>query len=173
MTHLDTPITKDKLSDLKAGEIITISGVIYTARDAAHKKMSELLKEHKPLPFDIKDAVIYYVGPTPARSHQVIGSAGPTTSSRMDAYAPSLYDLGMSVSIGKGYRTKKVVDSIKKNRAAYMVAIGGAGAYLSKCIVESKVIAFDELGAEAIRRLVVKDFPVTLCIDSQGGNLYE
>ncbi|MEG0423007.1 MAG: Fe-S-containing hydro-lyase [Erysipelotrichaceae bacterium] len=173
MTHLETPITKDKLKDLKAGEIITISGIIYTARDAAHKRMSELLQEHKELPFDIKDAVVYYVGPTPARSQQVIGSAGPTTSSRMDAYAPTLYDLGMSVSIGKGYRTKPVIDAIKRNKAAYMVAIGGAGAYLSKCIVESKVIAFDELGAEAIRRLVVKDFPLTLCIDGNGGNLYE
>ncbi|MEG0289913.1 MAG: Fe-S-containing hydro-lyase [Erysipelotrichaceae bacterium] len=173
MTHLETPITKDKLKDLKAGEIITISGIIYTARDAAHKRMSELLQEHKELPFDIKDAVVYYVGPTPARSQQVIGSAGPTTSSRMDAYAPTLYDLGMSVSIGKGYRTKPVIDAIIRNKAAYMVAIGGAGAYLSKCIVESKVIAFDELGAEAIRRLVVKDFPLTLCIDGNGGNLYE
>lgn len=173
MTHLETPITKDKLKGLKAGEIITISGTIYTARDAAHKRMCEMLEKGEQLPIDLKDSVIYYVGPTPAPENQIIGSAGPTTSSRMDAYAGILYDLGVSVSIGKGYRSVPIIESIRNNHAAYMCAIGGAGAYLSNCITKCEVIAFADLGAEAIHKLEVKDFPATLVIDSEGNNLYD
>lgn len=173
MIHLQTPITKEKLKDLRSGDSILISGTIYTARDAAHKRLMEYIKEGKQLPFDVRNQVIYYVGPTPTREGQTFGSAGPTTASRMDPYAPTLYDLGVSVSIGKGYRSKEVVDSIKKNHAAYMVAIGGAGALLGATVQTSELIAFEDLGTEAIRKLVVKDFPVTLCIDCLGNNLYE
>lgn len=173
MVHLTTPITKEKLQGLKSGEMVTISGTIYTARDAAHKRLKAMIECQEPLPFDIQDAIIYYVGPTPATPGNVIGSAGPTTSSRMDAYAPQLYDLGMRVSIGKGYRTQPVVDAIVRNQGAYMVAIGGAGAYISQCITACKVIAFADLGAEAIHELTVENFPATLCIDIEGNNLYE
>lgn len=170
---LTTPITKDKLAALKAGDLIEITGTIYTGRDAAHKRMNEMMDRGEELPFDIKDSVIYYVGPTPTAPGHIFGSAGPTTSMRMDAYAPRLYDLGLSVSIGKGYRTAVVTEAIQRNHAAYMVAIGGAGALLSQCIKKAEIVAFEDLGPEAVYRLEVVDFPVTLAIDSEGRNLYE
>ena len=170
---LTTPITKEKLAALKAGDLIEITGIIYTGRDAAHKRMNEMLDRGEEVPFDLKDSVIYYVGPTPAAPGHIFGSAGPTTSMRMDAYAPRLYDLGLSVSIGKGYRTPAVTEAIKRNHAAYMVAIGGAGALLSQCIKKAEIVAFEDLGPEAIYRLEVEDFPVTLAIDGEGRNLYE
>lgn len=170
---LTTPITKDKLAALKAGDLIEITGTIYTGRDAAHKRMNEMLDRGEELPFDLKDSVIYYVGPTPTAPGHIFGSAGPTTSMRMDAYAPRLYDLGLSVSIGKGYRTAVVTEAIQRNHAAYMVAIGGAGALLSQCIKKAEIVAFEDLGPEAVYRLEVVDFPVTLAIDSEGRNLYE
>lgn len=170
---LTTPITKDKLATLKAGDLIEITGTIYTGRDAAHKRMNEMMDRGEELPFDLKDSVIYYVGPTPTAPGHIFGSAGPTTSMRMDAYAPRLYDLGLSVSIGKGYRTAVVTEAIQRNHAAYMVAIGGAGALLSQCIKKAEIVAFEDLGPEAVYRLEVVDFPVTLAIDSEGRNLYE
>lgn len=173
MISLTTPITKEKCKELKAGDLVYISGVIYTARDAAHKRLCEMLDRKEKLPFDLMNATIYYVGPTPTAPGKTFGSAGPTTSMRMDAYAPRLYDLGVQVTIGKGYRTQLVVDAIKRNESAYMVAIGGAGALLGKCVKKAEVIAFDDLGAEAIQRLEVENFPVTVAIDSEGRNLYE
>ena len=147
--------------------------MIYTARDAAHKKMSETLAEGKELPLDIKNQMIYYMGPSPARAGRPIGSAGPTTASRMDKYAPALLDLGLGAMIGKGKRTKAVQDAIVRNDAVYFAAVGGAGALLSKCIKKAEVIAYDDLGTEAIRRLEVEDFPVIVVIDCEGNNLYE
>ncbi len=173
MIKLETPITKDKLAKLKAGDAIMISGTIYTARDAAHKRLDELLNAGKPLPIAIKDKTIYYVGPTPTPPGHAFGSAGPTTAMRMDAYAPRLYDLGLSVSIGKGYRSPQLVEAISRNHAAYMVAIGGAGALLSHCIKKAEGVAFLDLGPEAIYKLEVEDFPVTLAIDATGNNIYE
>lgn len=173
MIKLTTPLTKEKCKTLKAGDLVYISGTIYTARDAAHKRLCEMLDNQEALPIELKDATIYYVGPTPTAPGKVFGSAGPTTSMRMDAYAPRLYDLGVQVTIGKGYRTQSVVDAIKRNCAAYMVAIGGAGALLSKSIIKAEMIAFEDLGAEAIQKLEVKDFPVTVAIDWEGSNLYE
>lgn len=173
MIKLHTPLTKEKVSTLKAGDIVYLTGTIYSARDAAHKRLCEMLDQQLELPMELQDQIIYYVGPTPTAPGHIIGSAGPTTSMRMDAYAPRLYDLGLSATIGKGYRTKAIVDSVVKNHAVYMVAIGGAGALLSKCIKQAKVIAFDDLGPEAIHKLEVEDFPVTVCIDSAGNNLYE
>lgn len=173
MIKLTTPLTKEKCKTLKAGDLVYISGTIYTARDAAHKRLCEMLDNNEPLPLSLKDATIYYVGPTPTAPGKVFGSAGPTTSMRMDAYAPRLYDLGVQVTIGKGYRTQPVVDAIKRNNGAYMVAIGGAGALLSKSIVKAEMIAFEDLGAEAIQKLEVKNFPVTVAIDWEGCNLYE
>lgn len=167
------PLTKEKVQDLKAGDMVLISGVIYTARDAAHKRLIELLKVKKELPLDVKDSIIYYVGPSPAKSGNAIGSAGPTTSYRMDPYAPSLLDLGLKGMIGKGLRSKEVIESMKKNKAVYFAAIGGVAAYMSKCIKKSEIIAYEDLGSEAIRRLEVKDLPVIVCIDCYGNNLYE
>ena len=171
--HITLPITKDMARELKSGDDVLLSGVIYTARDAAHKRLVELLEEGKELPIDIKDATIYYVGPAPAQSGQVIGSAGPTTSYRMDAYAPALIAEGQTAMIGKGKRNKEVVDAMKKYGAVYFGAIGGAGALLSKCIKKAEVVAYEDLGAEAIRRLEVEKLPVTVIIDSEGNNLYE
>ena len=173
MIYLTTPLTKDKIKTLKAGDEVLLSGIIYTARDAAHKRMIEMLEKKESLPFDIKDQVIYYVGPTPPREHAVIGSAGPTTASRMDAYAPKLYDLGLAMSIGKGYRSEEVRKSIKENNAIYALAIGGLGALLSECVKKSEVIAFSDLESEAIRKLEVENFPITIGIDSNGNNVYE
>lgn len=167
------PLDDSQIENLKAGDVVLISGTIYTGRDAAHKKMIELLKAGKELPFDVKNQIIYYVGPCPAREGQVIGSAGPTTSSRMDAYAPTLIDLGLKGMIGKGLRSKSVVDAIIKNKSVYFGAVGGAAALISKSIVKEEVIAFEELGTEAVRRLEVKDFPAIVIIDKDGNNLYE
>ena len=171
--HITAPITKEVAKTLKSGDYVYISGVIYTARDAAHKRMSETLAEGKELPFDIKNQIIYYMGPSPAREGRPIGSAGPTTASRMDKYAPTLLDLGLGAMIGKGKRTQAVKDAIVRNDAVYFAAVGGAGALLSKCIKKAEVIAYDDLGTEAIRRLEVKDFPVIVVIDCEGNNLYE
>ena len=171
--NITTPITKEIASKLKAGDYVLLTGTIYTARDAAHLRMFETVKKGEALPFDIKDLVIYYLGPTPAREGKVIGSAGPTTSTRMDKYTPTLLDMGMTGMIGKGKRSAEVVDSMKKNTAVYFAAVGGAGALLSKCIKKSEVIAYDDLGTEAIRKLYVEDLPVITVIDCKGNNLYE
>lgn len=171
--HITAPITKETARTLKSGDYVYITGVIYTARDAAHKRMSEALTEGKELPFDIKNQVIYYMGPSPAREGRPIGSAGPTTASRMDKYAPTLLDLGLSAMIGKGKRTQAVQDAIVRNDAVYFAAVGGAGALLSKCIKKAEVIAYDDLGTEAIRRLEVENLPVIVVIDCEGNNLYE
>lgn len=167
------PLTKDKVSSLKAGDRVLLSGTIYTARDAAHKRLIKLIDDYKELPFNIENSVIYYVGPSPAKPGEVIGSAGPTTSYRMDSYAPRLMDLGLRGMIGKGDRNKDVIESIKKNKAVYFSAIGGAAALISNSIIKSKVIAYEDLGSEAIRELEVKDMPVIVAIDSKGNNLYE
>lgn len=171
--HITTPITSEITKNLKSGDYVYITGTIYVARDAAHKRMTEALELGEELPFDIKDSTIYYMGPSPAREGRPIGSAGPTTASRMDKYAPKLLDLGGKAMIGKGKRTKEVVEAIIRNQGVYFAAIGGAGALLSKCITKSEVICYEDLGAEAIRRIEVKDFPVIVVIDSQGNNLYE
>ncbi len=171
--YIETPLTKDKVKDLHAGDYVYISGTIYTARDAAHKRMTEELAEGKSLPFDIANQIIYYLGPTPNREGQVIGSAGPTTSSRMDKYAPVLMNMGQTGMIGKGKRSTEVIESMKKNKAVYFAAVGGAGALLSQCIKKSKVIAYDDLGTEAIRELYVENLPVITVIDCQGNNMYE
>ena len=171
--HITTPITEEKTKDLRSGDYVYITGTIYVARDAAHKRMIEALDRGEQLPIDIKDATIYYMGPSPAREGRPIGSAGPTTASRMDKYAPTLLDLGQKAMIGKGKRTKEVIDAIVRNHAVYFAGIGGAGALLSKCITKSEVICYDDLGAEAIRKIEIKDFPVIVVIDSQGNNLYE
>lgn len=171
--YINTPITKQISDELKAGDYVYLSGTIYVARDAAHKRMIEALDRGEELPIPIEDSTIYYMGPSPAREGRVIGSAGPTTASRMDKYAPRLLDLGEKAMIGKGKRSKEVIDAMKKNHAVYFAAIGGAGALLSKCIVESEVVCYEDLGAEAIRKLKVKDFPVIVVIDKDGNNLYE
>ena len=171
--RITMPLTREMARELKSGDSVLLSGVIYTARDAAHKRLVELVEQGKPLPIDIKDATIYYVGPTPAREGQAIGSAGPTTSYRMDAYSPTLIEQGETGMIGKGKRGPEVIEAMKKHGAVYFGAIGGAGALLSKCIVKAEIVAYEDLGAEAIRRLEVKDLPVTVIIDSTGKNLYE
>lgn len=171
--RITTPFTADKAKALKAGDVVLISGTIYTARDAAHKKMTELLAQGGVLPFDIQNAIIYYVGPTPAKPGNVIGSAGPTTSGRMDAYTPTLLDLGLKGMIGKGARTPEVIASIKKNGAVYFAAIGGAAAVMAQCVRSVEIIAYEELGAEAVRKLEVEDLPVIVAIDSAGNNYYE
>ena len=173
MFTIETPLKKETIQELKAGDTVRINGVIYTARDAAHKKMIELIQEGKELPFDVKDQIIYYVGPCPAREDQIIGSAGPTTSSRMDAYAPKLIELGLGGMIGKGLRSDEVVSAMVKYEAVYFGAIGGAAALIAKRIVKEEIVAFPELGPEAIRKLEVRDFPATVIIDACGNNLYE
>ena len=167
------PLTKEEASKLKSGDIVKITGTIYTARDAAHKRMDETLSRGEMLPVNIENQMIYYMGPSPAREGRQIGSAGPTTASRMDKYAPRLLDLGLKGMIGKGKRSKEVADAIVRNGAVYFAAVGGAGALLSKSITSSEVIAYDDLGTEAIRRLTVNNFPVIVVIDAQGNNLYE
>jgi fumarate hydratase subunit beta len=166
------PLTREKAAGLNAGDRVYLSGIIYTARDAAHKRLTELLKEGKPLPFPIENACIYYVGPTPAPPDRVIGSAGPTTSYRMDAYTPALLGLGLRGMIGKGKRSAEVVAAMIQAGAVYFGAIGGVGALLADCIKEAEIVAFEDLGTEAVRRLTVEDFPVTVVIDSRGENLY-
>ena len=169
---IHTPLTREAVRDLKAGDSCLITGVIYTARDAAHKRLCELLDKGQPLPVDMENAIIYFVGPTPAKPGQAIGSAGPTTSYRMDAYSPALIAAGQTGMIGKGKRGPEVVAAMKEHGAVYFGAIGGCGALLSKCIKKAEVIAYDDLGAEAIRKLEVEDFPVVVIIDSEGNNLY-
>lgn len=167
------PFTREKFRNLKSGDTVLLTGVIYTARDAAHKRITELLERNEPLPFDLKDSVIYYVGPTPEKPGMPIGSAGPTTSYRMDAYAPGFIDLGETGMIGKGQRSQEVKEAVVRNGAVYFAAIGGAGALMAQCVKKSEVIAFEDLGAEAVRRLEVEDFPVTVVLDSHGGDLYQ
>ena len=171
--HITVPVVKEEIQDLRAGDYVYLTGVIYTARDAAHKRMDEALSEGKELPLDIKNQMIYYMGPSPAREGRPIGSAGPTTASRMDKYAPRLLDLGLGGMIGKGKRSQAVQDAIVRNKAVYFAAVGGAGALLSKCIKRADVIAYDDLGTEAIRRLEIEDLPAIVVIDSEGNNLYE
>ena len=171
--HIKTPITEQITADLHAGDYVYITGTIYVARDAAHKRMMEVLDAGKELPIPIKDATIYYMGPSPAREGRPIGSAGPTTASRMDKYAPRLLDLGEKAMIGKGKRTKEVIEAVVRTHAVYFAAVGGAGALLSKCITKSEVVCYDDLGAEAIRKLEVENFPVIVVVDSEGNNLYE
>ena len=172
MRKIHTPLNEDITKKLKAGDSILLSGTIYTARDAAHKRMAEALSAGQPLPIDMKNNIIYYMGPSPAREGRPIGSAGPTTASRMDKYAPDLLDLGLKGMIGKGKRSQAVIDGIVRNGAVYFAAVGGAGAILSNCIKKSTVIAYDDLGTEAIRRLVVEDFPVIVATDCHGNSLY-
>ena len=171
--HITAPITKETAKTLHAGDYVYITGTIYTARDAAHKRMQETLQRGEALPLEMKENVIYYMGPSPAREGRPIGSAGPTTASRMDKYAPELLDLGLGAMIGKGKRSQAVKDAIVRNGSVYFAAVGGAGALLSKCILSSEVIAYEDLGTEAIRKLQVKDFQVIVVIDSEGNNLYE
>lgn len=171
--HITAPITKEIAKELHSGDYVYISGTIYTARDAAHKRMNETLGKGEKLPFDIENQLIYYMGPSPAREGRAIGSAGPTTASRMDKYAPTLLNLGLGGMIGKGKRSQAVKDAIVRNDAVYFAAVGGAGALLSKCIKKAEVIAYDDLGTEAIRRLEVENLPAIVVIDCQGNNLYE
>lgn len=171
--HITVPFDKDTVKELKAGDYVYLTGTIYTARDAAHKRIYEALQKGETLPFDIEGNVIYYMGPSPAREGRPIGSAGPTTASRMDKYTPALLDLGMRGMIGKGRRTEAVRESMMKNQAVYFAAVGGAGALLSKSITQAEVIAYEDLGTEAIRRLEVKDFPVIVVMDFEGNNLYD
>ena len=170
---ITAPFDKKISQELKAGDYVYITGTIYTARDAAHKRMDEALKKGEKLPFDVENNVIYYMGPSPAREGRPIGSAGPTTASRMDKYAPRLLDLGQTAMIGKGKRSQAVIDAVVRNGCVYLAAIGGAGALLSKCIKSSEVVAYEDLGTEAIRKLQVENLPVIVVIDSEGNNLYE
>ncbi|MFR1766508.1 MAG: Fe-S-containing hydro-lyase [Lachnospira sp.] len=171
--YINAPISDEDIKELKAGDYVYITGTIYTARDAAHKRMAEALADGQELPIDMKNNIIYYMGPSPAREGRPIGSAGPTTASRMDKYAPDLIDLGLKGMIGKGKRSKAVKEAIIRNNAVYFAAIGGAGALLSQRIKSSEVIAYDDLGTEAIRKLKVENFPVVVVIDSEGNDLYE
>lgn len=171
--HIKAPISKEVSRKLRAGDYVYITGTIYTARDAAHKRMDDALKNGENLPVDMVGQTIYYMGPSPAREGRPIGSAGPTTASRMDKYAPRLLDLGLGGMIGKGKRSQAVQDAIVRNKAVYFAAVGGAGALLSKCIKRADVIAYDDLGTEAIRRLEIEDLPAIVVIDSEGNNLYE
>ena len=173
MKVLHTPLSREDARALRCGESCLITGTIYTARDAAHKRLCELAAKGEPLPFDIEGAIIYFVGPTPAKPGQVIGSAGPTTSYRMDAYSPALIALGQTGMIGKGKRGEAVVDAMRRYGAVYLGAIGGLGALLGKCVKKAEVIAYPDLGAEAVRRLEVENFPVVVVIDREGNNLYE
>ncbi|WP_343250928.1 Fe-S-containing hydro-lyase [Diplocloster hominis] len=171
--QIQSPLASEEAASLKAGDYVYITGTIYTARDAAHKRMQEALEKGEKLPVPLKNQIIYYMGPSPARDGRPIGSAGPTTAGRMDRYTPSLLDLGLKGMIGKGKRTREVTDAIIRNKAVYFAAVGGAGALLSKCILHSEIVAYEDLGTEAIRKLQVKDFPVIVVIDSTGRDLYE
>jgi len=170
---VNTPLTEETVKGLKAGDRVLLNGVIYTGRDAAHKRLIEMLEKGEKLPLELEGQIIYYVGPCPAKPGRVIGSAGPTTSGRMDAYTPQLLERGLKGMIGKGIRNNEVVDAIKKNKAVYFAAIGGAGALLAESIKEAKVLAFEDLGPEAIYQLKVENFPVTVIIDSEGNDLYK
>ena len=171
--HISAPLKVEDINELKMGDYVYITGTVCGARDAAHKRIMELLDEGKELPFDLKDNIIYYMGPSPAREGRPIGSAGPTTASRMDKYAPKLLDLGLKGMIGKGKRSREVIDAIVRNKCVYFAAVGGAGAILSKAITSSEIVAYEDLGAEAIRKLEVKDFPCIVIVDKDGNNLYE
>ncbi|MEF9942445.1 MAG: Fe-S-containing hydro-lyase [Lachnospiraceae bacterium] len=171
--YITTPLSKEIIQELRAGDYIYITGTIYTGRDAAHKRMWETLEKQESLPIKIEHEIIYYMGPSPARDGKAIGSAGPTTSSRMDKYTPRLLDLGLYGMIGKGKRNQEVLDAIVRNKAIYFAAIGGAGALLSKCIKKSEVVAYEDLGTEAIRKLEVEKLPVIVVVDCKGNNLYE
>jgi fumarate hydratase subunit beta len=171
--HICTPITENVTAELKSGDYVYITGTIYVARDAAHKRMIEALDRGEALPIDIQDATIYYMGPSPAREGRPIGSAGPTTATRMDKYAPTLLDLGQKAMIGKGKRSPEVIDAIVRNHAVYFAAVGGAGALLSKCIKKSEVVCYEDLGAEAVLKIEIEDFPAIVVIDRDGNNLYE
>ena len=169
---ITTPILGDELKDLRAGDPVLLSGIVYTARDAAHKRLTELMARGQPLPIDLRGCALYYVGPSPERPGQVIGSAGPTTSGRMDPYTPALLDLGMKLIIGKGRRSPAVAEAIARNGALYLAATGGAGALLSACVKRARVVCYEDLGCEAVRELLVEDMPLTVAIDSQGGDIY-
>ena len=169
---LTLPLTEQDIEDLHIGDFVFLTGEMYVARDAAHKRLSELLAKDEPLPIELKDACIYYMGPSPAREGRPIGSAGPTTATRMDKYAPAFLDQGQKVMIGKGKRSPEVMEAIRRNHALYLAAIGGAGALLSKCIIKSEIICYEDLGAEAIRRITVSEFPAIVVADCHGGNLY-
>lgn len=171
--YIKTPITEEITAELTAGDYVYITGTLYVARDAAHKRMTESLAAGRELPIPIKDAAIYYMGPSPAREGRPIGSAGPTTATRMDKYAPTLLDLGLKAMIGKGKRSQAVIDAIIRNKAVYFAAVGGAGALLSKCIKKSEIVCYEDFGAEAIRKIEVEDFPVIVVIDREGKNLYD
>ena len=171
--HITARINKETVRSLHAGDSVYIPGTMYTARDAANNRMYEILQKGGELPVDWKDQVIYYMGPSPAREGRPIGSAGPTTASRMDKYAPQLLDLGLGAMVGKGKRSQAVIDAIVRNGSVYFAAVGGAGALLSKCITSAEVVAYDDLGTEAIRKLTVENFPAIVVIDSEGNNLYE
>lgn len=173
MIKLTTPFDEKTALSLKAGDQILLSGIIYTGRDAAHKRLVKMIDDHKELPFDVKDQIIYFVGPTPAKPGEVFGSGGPTTSGRMDAYSPTMLSLGLRGMIGKGYRNQEVKDAIVRYKGVYFGAIGGAGAYIGRCVKSAEIIAFEDLGPEAIRRLEVEDLPLTVIIDSNGNDLYE
>lgn len=170
---INSPFNEEVINNLKAGDSVLISGIIIGARDAAHKKLSEIYNRNESMPLEFKNQTIYYLGPSPAKPGEIIGAAGPTTSGRMDKYTPMMLELGVKAMIGKGYRNKEVIESIIKHRAVYMVAIGGAGALIAKSIKKYEVIAYEELGAEAISRLEVVDFPAIVAIDSKGNNFYE
>lgn len=169
---LNTPLTEEKINELKAGDKVLLSGTIYTCRDAGHKRLVEILDKGDKIPFEIKNSIIYYAGPSPTKPSEIIGAIGPTTSYRMDAYTPRLLDIGLKGMIGKGDRSKEVIDSIIKNSCIYFAAVGGAAALISSCVTKAEVIAFDDLGAEALTKLEVKEFPLIVVIDSYGRNLY-
>lgn len=169
---LTTPVTRELLAPLKAGDTVLLSGVVYTARDAAHQRLMELLDGGQPLPFPLEGSAVYYVGPTPERPGQVIGSAGPTTSGRMDAYSPRLLELGQAIMIGKGARNQAVKDAVVRNGAVYLAALGGAGALMAAAVKSLEIICWEDLGCEAVRRLVVEDLPLTVILDAHGGDLY-
>ncbi|MBE6069427.1 Fe-S-containing hydro-lyase [Clostridium sp. BSD9I1] len=171
--RITTPLTAEKVKGLKAGDSVLLTGVIYTSRDAGHKRLVDLLDKGEELPVDVKDQIIYYVGPTPAKPGQPIGSAGPTTSYRMDPYTPKLLDAGLKGMIGKGLRSQEVIDAIKRNTGVYFAAIGGAAALMGRSVKKAEIVTYEDLGAEALRRLEVEDLPVVVVIDSEGNNLYE
>lgn len=171
--RIQVPLQEKDIEELRVGDYVYLTGTIYTARDAAHKRMYESMKKGETLPIELKGNVLYYLGPSPAREGQVIGSAGPTTSSRMDKYTPDMLDAGLKGMVGKGKRSPEVVEAIKRNHAVYFAAVGGAGALLAQCIKEAQVVAYEDLGTEAIRRLYIEDLPVIVVIDKEGNNLYE
>ena len=170
---IQVPLLKEDIDELRAGDYVYLTGTIYTARDAAHKRMYDSMKKGEELPIELNGNVLYYLGPSPAREGQVIGSAGPTTSSRMDKYTPDMLDAGLKGMVGKGKRSKEVIEAMKRNGAVYFAAVGGAGALLAQCIKEAEVVAYDDLGTEAIRRLHIEDLPVIVVINKEGNNLYE